>query len=181
MCLELWDVYLWRPLLLGSSVITSYYGYAQVGIAIIWLSQLHDMTLCLLLVHVTIIFVNEVYLFYLILLMIVAIHILFPNDEIFFIFQGSISVSMSVFQTLFCFICTHLTSGEKEAEAIKRNSDVHEIHRRTHFNSFSSIRLPKSIHDHEWVHGIRYDFQLDLFFFILPTYGLTLPLFLSLW
>ncbi|XP_019258657.1 PREDICTED: type IV inositol polyphosphate 5-phosphatase 3 isoform X3 [Nicotiana attenuata] len=63
--------------------------------------------------------------------------------------KGSVSVSMSIYQTFFCFICTHLTSGEKEADAVKRNTDVHEIHRRTHFNAFSRIGLPKSIHDHE--------------------------------
>ncbi|XP_017247563.1 type IV inositol polyphosphate 5-phosphatase 3 isoform X2 [Daucus carota subsp. sativus] len=78
--------------------------------------------------------------------------------------KGSISVSMSIFQTLFCFICTHLTSGEKEAEAIKRNADVHEIHRRTHFNSFSNIRLPKTIHDHEriiWLGDLNYRISLS--------------------
>ncbi|KAK1361565.1 type IV inositol polyphosphate 5-phosphatase 3-like [Heracleum sosnowskyi] len=77
--------------------------------------------------------------------------------------KGSISVSMSIYQTLFCFICTHLTSGEKEAEAIKRNADVHKIHRRTHFNSFSSIRHLKSIHDHEriiWLGDLNYRISL---------------------
>lgn len=63
--------------------------------------------------------------------------------------QGSVSVSMSIYQTLFCFLCTHLTAGEKECDELKRNADVHEIHRRTHFHSFSGIGLPKSIHDHE--------------------------------
>ncbi|KAK3009566.1 hypothetical protein RJ639_013543, partial [Escallonia herrerae] len=73
--------------------------------------------------------------------------------------KGSISVSMSIYQTLFCFICTHLTSGEKEADAIKRNADVHEIHRRTRFLSSSGIGLPKSIHDHEkiiWLGDLNY-------------------------
>lgn len=57
---------------------------------------------------------------------------------------------MSIYQTLFCFICTHLTSGEKDGDEIKRNADVNEIHRRTQFQS--SIGLPKGIHDHELVH-----------------------------
>jgi hypothetical protein len=77
--------------------------------------------------------------------------------------KGSISVSMSIYQTLFCFICTHLTSGEKENDVCKRNSDVHEIHRRTHFNSLASIRLPKTIHDHEkiiWLGDLNY--RIDL-------------------
>lgn len=56
--------------------------------------------------------------------------------------QGSISVSMSIYQTFFCFVCTHLTSGEKEGDELRRNADVQEIHRRTHFGT-------KSIRDHE--------------------------------
>lgn len=83
--------------------------------------------------------------------------------------QGSVSVSMSIYQTFFCFACTHLTSGEKEADAVKRNSDsVYEIHRRTHFNAFSRIGLPKSIHDHEWVYlPIKQTFLLYLQNFFL--------------
>ncbi|KAM7518654.1 hypothetical protein LguiB_017616 [Lonicera macranthoides] len=65
--------------------------------------------------------------------------------------KGSISVSMSIYQTFFCFICSHLTSGEKDVDAIKRNADVHEICRRTRFNSMSSFKLPKSIRDHDSV------------------------------
>nr|XP_016504027.1 PREDICTED: type IV inositol polyphosphate 5-phosphatase 3-like isoform X2 [Nicotiana tabacum]XP_016504028.1 PREDICTED: type IV inositol polyphosphate 5-phosphatase 3-like isoform X2 [Nicotiana tabacum] len=78
--------------------------------------------------------------------------------------KGSVSVSMSIYQTFFCFICTHLTSGEKEADAVKRNTDVHEIHRRTHFNAFSRIGLPKSIHDHEriiWLGDLNYRINLS--------------------
>ena len=59
---------------------------------------------------------------------------------------------MSIYQTLFCFICTHLTSGEKDGDELKRNADVHEILRRTRFHSLSAMGLPKSIHDHEWVY-----------------------------
>ncbi|XP_075082509.1 type IV inositol polyphosphate 5-phosphatase 3-like isoform X2 [Nicotiana tabacum] len=78
--------------------------------------------------------------------------------------KGSVSVSMSIYQTFFCFICSHLTSGEKEADAVKRNTDVHEIHRRTHFNAFSRIGLPKSIHDHEriiWLGDLNYRINLS--------------------
>ncbi|KAF3657144.1 Type I inositol 1,4,5-trisphosphate 5-phosphatase 2 [Capsicum annuum] len=77
--------------------------------------------------------------------------------------KGSVSVSMSIYQTFFCFVCTHLTSGEKEADAVKRNHDVHEIHRRTHFNAFSLIGLPKSIYDHEriiWLGDLNYRINL---------------------
>ncbi|KAK6145816.1 hypothetical protein DH2020_019685 [Rehmannia glutinosa] len=44
-------------------------------------------------------------------------------------------------KTLFCFVCSHLTSGEKEGDAVKRNADVHEIHRRTRFNSLAALKL----------------------------------------
>ncbi|KAJ8541474.1 hypothetical protein K7X08_002290 [Anisodus acutangulus] len=77
--------------------------------------------------------------------------------------KGSVSVSMSIYQTFFCFVCSHLTSGEKEADAVKRNTDVHEIHRRTLFNAYSMIGLPKSIHDHEriiWLGDLNYRINL---------------------
>ena len=63
--------------------------------------------------------------------------------------QGAVSVSMSINQTFFCFICTHLTAGEREVDQIKRNADVHEIHKRTIFHSVSALGLPKLIYDHE--------------------------------
>ncbi|XP_052201310.1 type IV inositol polyphosphate 5-phosphatase 3-like isoform X2 [Diospyros lotus] len=78
--------------------------------------------------------------------------------------KGSISVSMSIYQTLCCFICTHLTSGEKDADAAKRNTDVHEIRRRTQFHSLSTIGLPKSINDHErviWFGDLNYRISLS--------------------
>ncbi|KAJ0988051.1 hypothetical protein J5N97_006407 [Dioscorea zingiberensis] len=78
--------------------------------------------------------------------------------------KGAISVSMSIYQTLFCFICSHLTSGEKEGDGHKRNADVHEIHRRTQFNRVSSIGLPKTIHDHEriiWLGDLNYRINLS--------------------
>nr|GFD29751.1 inositol-1,4,5-triphosphate-5-phosphatase isoform X3 [Tanacetum cinerariifolium] len=59
--------------------------------------------------------------------------------------KGSVSVSMSIYQTHFCFICTHLTSGEREVDIIKRNTDVNEIYKRTHFNLESNAALPRSI------------------------------------
>lgn len=65
--------------------------------------------------------------------------------------QGSVSVSMSIYQTLFCFICTHLSAGEKPGDELKRNADVHDILRRTLFHSYSTFGLPRGIHDHEWV------------------------------
>ncbi|KAF3445466.1 hypothetical protein FNV43_RR10642 [Rhamnella rubrinervis] len=78
--------------------------------------------------------------------------------------KGSISVSMSIYQTLFCFICTHLTAGEKHGDELKRNADVKEILRRTHFHSFSGIGLRRSIHDHEriiWFGDLNYRINLS--------------------
>ncbi|KAG7940854.1 hypothetical protein I3843_16G007300 [Carya illinoinensis] len=78
--------------------------------------------------------------------------------------KGSISVSMSIHQTLFCFICTHLTSGEKEGDELKRNADVREIHRRTTFHSHSDIGLPRTIGDHEriiWLGDLNYRINLS--------------------
>lgn len=78
--------------------------------------------------------------------------------------KGSISVSMSIYQTLFCFICTHLTSGEKDGDELKRNADVREIHRRTHFHSVSEIGLPRNILDHEkiiWLGDLNYRISMS--------------------
>ncbi|XP_068502558.1 type IV inositol polyphosphate 5-phosphatase 3-like isoform X2 [Phaseolus vulgaris] len=78
--------------------------------------------------------------------------------------KGSISISMSIHQTLFCFICTHLTSGEKEGDELKRNADVHEILRRTQFHSLSYIGLPKRILAHEriiWLGDLNYRINLS--------------------
>uniref|UniRef100_A0A7N0TNN0 Inositol polyphosphate-related phosphatase domain-containing protein n=2 Tax=Kalanchoe fedtschenkoi TaxID=63787 RepID=A0A7N0TNN0_KALFE len=73
--------------------------------------------------------------------------------------KGSVSVSMSIYQTLFCFICSHLTSGEREVDQLKRNSDVQEIHRRTQFHSITKMGLPRKILDHEkiiWLGDLNY-------------------------
>ncbi|OVA18296.1 Inositol polyphosphate-related phosphatase [Macleaya cordata] len=47
--------------------------------------------------------------------------------------KGSISISMTLHQTTFCFVCTHLTSGEKEGDEVRRNLDVMEILKKTRF------------------------------------------------
>lgn len=69
------------------------------------------------------------------------------NFSYFNMLQGSIAVSMSIYQTHFCFLCCHLTSGEKEGDEQKRNADVQDLHRRTVFNS--RVSTPKTIYDHE--------------------------------
>ncbi|XVF55337.1 hypothetical protein PTKIN_Ptkin06aG0029000 [Pterospermum kingtungense] len=77
--------------------------------------------------------------------------------------KGSISISMTLHQTTFCFVCTHLTSGEKEGDEIRRNSDVAEILKRTRFScsfrDFSQPPPPQSILDHDkiiWLGDLNY-------------------------
>ncbi|ONK80841.1 uncharacterized protein A4U43_C01F22380, partial [Asparagus officinalis] len=76
--------------------------------------------------------------------------------------KGSVSVSMSIYQTPFCFICTHLSSGEKHGDEIRRNADVQEIHRRTRFST-TGMGLPQTILDHErifWFGDLNYRINL---------------------
>ncbi|CAN8235499.1 unnamed protein product [Cochlearia groenlandica] len=78
--------------------------------------------------------------------------------------KGAVSVSLSINQTFFCFICTHLTAGEREVDQIKRNADVQEIHKRTVFHSVSALGLPKLIFDHEriiWLGDLNYRLNLS--------------------
>lgn len=69
-----------------------------------------------------------------------------------FFLQGSISISMSLHQTSFCFVCSHLTSGQKEGDELRRNSDVMEILKKTRFPRVHGIgdeHSPQHILDHE--------------------------------
>ncbi|KAK3016093.1 hypothetical protein RJ639_006337 [Escallonia herrerae] len=77
--------------------------------------------------------------------------------------KGSISISMTLHQTTFCFVCTHLASGEKDGDEVKRNSDVIEILKKTRFSH--SVRVPgrpippDSILDHDkiiWLGDLNY-------------------------
>jgi hypothetical protein len=63
--------------------------------------------------------------------------------------QGSVTVSMSVFQSRVCFVCSHLASGQKDGAEQRRNSDVHEILQRTRFSSAFDIDQPQTISLHE--------------------------------
>ena len=58
--------------------------------------------------------------------------------------QGSVSVSMLLHQTSFCFVCTHLTSGEKEGDEQRRNSDFMEIVKKTRFPPVQGAKDEKS-------------------------------------
>ncbi|KAK4342933.1 hypothetical protein RND71_038749 [Anisodus tanguticus] len=76
--------------------------------------------------------------------------------------KGSISVSMTLHHKTFCFVCTHLASGEKEGDEIKRNSDVMEILKKTRFSHSRIIGKPLPpdyILDHDkiiWLGDLNY-------------------------
>ncbi|KAK6140267.1 hypothetical protein DH2020_025963 [Rehmannia glutinosa] len=77
--------------------------------------------------------------------------------------KGSISISMILHQTSFCFVCTHLASGEKGSDAVRRNLDVMEILKRTRFSHPYGIPgksiPPDSILDHDkvfWLGDLNY-------------------------
>ena len=62
-------------------------------------------------------------------------------------------MSMVLHETSFCFVCTHLTSGDKEGDELRRNADVKEILKRTRFSSSKAdhTAFPKTIWEHEYV------------------------------
>ncbi|XP_043695972.1 type I inositol polyphosphate 5-phosphatase 2-like isoform X2 [Telopea speciosissima] len=73
--------------------------------------------------------------------------------------KGSVSVSMSLFQTRLCYVCSHLTSGQKEGDQQRRNSDVYEILRRTQFSSVFDADQPQNIPSHDqifWFGDLNY-------------------------
>ncbi|XP_068649772.1 type IV inositol polyphosphate 5-phosphatase 7-like [Aristolochia californica] len=81
--------------------------------------------------------------------------------------KGSISISMSVHQTSFCFICSHLTSGQKEGDELRRNSDVMEILRKTRFprvHGLGDEKSPETILEHDriiWLGDLNYRIALS--------------------
>ncbi|KAK8950056.1 Type I inositol 1,4,5-trisphosphate 5-phosphatase CVP2 [Platanthera guangdongensis] len=83
--------------------------------------------------------------------------------------KGCISVSMTLHQTSFCFICSHLASGEKEGDELRRNSDVNEILKNTQFRKFYSKHCRRNImkilqHDRIiWFGDLNYRIALSYF------------------
>uniref|UniRef100_A0A7N0RCN7 Inositol polyphosphate-related phosphatase domain-containing protein n=1 Tax=Kalanchoe fedtschenkoi TaxID=63787 RepID=A0A7N0RCN7_KALFE len=65
--------------------------------------------------------------------------------------KGSVSVSISLYQSRICFVCSHLSSGQKEGNEQKRNYDVNEILRRTQFSSLFGAEQPQTIPSHDQV------------------------------
>ncbi|XWS49613.1 hypothetical protein CRYUN_Cryun12cG0018000 [Craigia yunnanensis] len=73
--------------------------------------------------------------------------------------KGSVSVSMTLFQSRQCFVCSHLTSGQKDGAEQRRNSDVYEIIRRTRFSSVLETDQPRTIPSHDqifWFGDLNY-------------------------
>ncbi|XP_062212031.1 type IV inositol polyphosphate 5-phosphatase 7-like isoform X2 [Phragmites australis] len=81
--------------------------------------------------------------------------------------KGSISISMSLHQTSFCFVCTHLTSGQKDGDQLRRNADVLEILRKTrfpHVHGSGDKKSPETILDHDriiWLGDLNYRIALS--------------------
>ncbi|MBA0802605.1 hypothetical protein Gohar_012885 [Gossypium harknessii] len=81
--------------------------------------------------------------------------------------KGSISISMCLHQTSFCFICSHLTSGQKEGDELRRNSDVMEILRKTRFprvHGMGDDNSPQKILEHDriiWLGDLNYRIALS--------------------
>ncbi|KAL9224992.1 hypothetical protein vseg_000966 [Gypsophila vaccaria] len=81
--------------------------------------------------------------------------------------KGCISVSMLLYSTSFCFICSHLASGEKEGDELKRNLDVIEIIKNTHFPRRCKVpnsRVPERILEHDriiWLGDLNYRIALS--------------------
>ncbi|KAM7525391.1 hypothetical protein LguiA_015293 [Lonicera macranthoides] len=73
--------------------------------------------------------------------------------------KGSVSVSMSLFQTRLCFVCSHLASGQKDGDEHRRNSNVFDILRRTRFSSVLETNQPQTIPSHDqifWFGDLNY-------------------------
>ncbi|CAL9166921.1 unnamed protein product [Musa hybrid cultivar] len=81
--------------------------------------------------------------------------------------KGCIAMSMSLHRTSFCFVCSHLASGEKEGDELKRNSDVAEILRSAQFPRICKSpcrRIPERILDHDrviWFGDLNYRVALS--------------------
>ncbi|KAE8706945.1 Type I inositol 1,4,5-trisphosphate 5-phosphatase CVP2 [Hibiscus syriacus] len=81
--------------------------------------------------------------------------------------KGCIAVSISLHQTSFCFVCSHLASGEKEGDELKRNTDVSEILRGIQFPIICKTpnhRAPEKIIEHDrviWLGDLNYRVALS--------------------
>ncbi|KAK6130162.1 hypothetical protein DH2020_036078 [Rehmannia glutinosa] len=79
--------------------------------------------------------------------------------------KGSISISMLLHQTSLCFVCSHLTSGQKEGDELRRNADFMEILRKTRFPRVNgnAEKSPETILQHDrilWLGDLNYRIAL---------------------
>ncbi|GJY60637.1 type I inositol 1,4,5-trisphosphate 5-phosphatase CVP2-like protein, partial [Tanacetum coccineum] len=58
--------------------------------------------------------------------------------------KGPISISMTLHETSFCYVCSHLTSGQKEGDELRRNADVMVILKKTYLPRVEGARDDKS-------------------------------------
>nr|XP_034591650.1 type I inositol polyphosphate 5-phosphatase 5 [Setaria viridis] len=82
--------------------------------------------------------------------------------------KGCIAISMTLHRTSLCFVCSHLASGEKEGDELRRNADVAEILRSAHFprpcKAPGSHRVPERILEHDrmiWLGDLNYRVSLS--------------------
>uniref|UniRef100_A0ACD5ZL82 Uncharacterized protein n=1 Tax=Avena sativa TaxID=4498 RepID=A0ACD5ZL82_AVESA len=84
--------------------------------------------------------------------------------------KGCIAMSMTLHHTSLCFVCSHLASGEKEGDEVRRNSDVAEILKSAHFPrvckspSAAQRVLPERILEHDkmiWLGDLNYRVSLS--------------------
>ncbi|KAL6861788.1 hypothetical protein ACP4OV_017488 [Aristida adscensionis] len=82
--------------------------------------------------------------------------------------KGCIAMSMTLHRTSLCFVCSHLASGEKEGDEVRRNADVAEILRSAQFprscKAPASHRVPEKILDHDrilWLGDLNYRVSLS--------------------
>ncbi|KMT08821.1 hypothetical protein BVRB_6g135450 [Beta vulgaris subsp. vulgaris] len=80
--------------------------------------------------------------------------------------KGCISISMTLHKTSLCFVCSHLASGQKEGDELKRNADVAEILKGMQFPKIcknSDKKAPEKIIDHDrvlWFGDLNYRVSL---------------------
>ncbi|KAJ7942789.1 putative Type I inositol polyphosphate 5-phosphatase [Quillaja saponaria] len=65
--------------------------------------------------------------------------------------KGSVSARFQLHETNFCFVCSHLASGDRKGDEKIRNSNVAEIFSRTSFPGQPLLDLPRKILDHDQV------------------------------
>ncbi|ESW24630.1 hypothetical protein PHAVU_004G146600 [Phaseolus vulgaris] len=73
--------------------------------------------------------------------------------------KGSVSIRFYLHETSFCFVCSHLASGGKEADRRQRNVNATDILSRTIFTSGPLHDRPQKIIDHDrivWLGDLNY-------------------------